>query len=1304
MAIPTINFAGYLYDDAGEPVSGATVNLFAKNLTATSLANDTTDPAGRWDINYTTAGTAGLDIQIANEAGSSKRRIKYDDKIHLAEVDTALLNIRATNTNAAAMYFYADEGADAGDRWKFNAADGGVLTILNDASGQASYQAHVTITPNATASNSTVAVAGNLTVGNALTVTGTTTLNGNLVLGDAVASDTLTVGATLQGGTPLVFEGATADGHETSFVITDPTSDHNITFPDQGGYVPLFSASTATAVTTTVAELNLIDGDTARGTTAIADGDGLLVNDGGTMRMTTVETLATYLEGEMNAFSLATTFSNTVTVGVDDTGYDVKFFGASSGAYFIYDQSEDQVEIRGAAADATTSTGKLLLSTALTNINANDVIGKIDFKAPLEAGGTDAILVGASIQAVAQSTFAADSNATDLLFMTGHSEAAAEKFRITSQGELGIGGTNYGTDGQVLTSGGAGVAPAWESISAAAISSTANGVDNRIATYTGSAALNGEANLTFTGSALTVIGTITVGVDDTGHDVKFFGASAGAYMLYDQSEDQLVVMGASADATTSTGKLLLATSLNNINANDVLGKIEFQAPSESGGTDAITVAASIEAVAQGTFSASVNATDLIFKTGHSEVAAEKFRMTSQGEIGIGGTNYGTDGQVLTSGGAGAAVAWEDAGGGGTLELSNQGTIPAGAPVAIDSNGRATVISGLGSELALGSSHTTVADTVTNTSAKNYSYHYNSYATVLVDCGTSGVVRLTPDEGTSKIRGTVGKYSTSHANGYSSLGSREMLWGVETTMADASADIWGYYLNAVWDVDTSELVIMWIDASDSNKMKISFWSITNDGSGNDTGRLVTAGSTGTVANYACNAGKLVGLDYDKNANKYICAWSKNSGHGLYTSVWENSGGNPAVEITENQVTQSSGDITAATTTSALELKWANGGSGQDDIGLIVWEDAGDSSQVWACSMTHNDDDTIYHSDFVEPFGANTRVDFGGNTANRSVSYDTSTTAASGDFDSGDDLFLIAGAITDTDHMPAVVPIAAGGGGGTSPTISATGTVEKPFTAKPADWGGHSSGHVSVDDHVLDTLDGKNVSICYDPDRDCHVLIFRLSHYYMTDIDGGLYVNGQVVVSQTMNIHTDNTITNTYNTAYHLINGNRQNPSVEFANRSTNHNPFTYGFGRYGIEMMYHTTYNTMFIAGQDTILMDIDTEYEYGAHIMFAFNGNTTANGGSGALTYATSNIDRVAGLNTTAISDTGTAGTATITLPGAVNENVSGLTTGTKYYMGDSGTLTTNRPVRSRRWLNMGVATNATTKILVKADAEGQQH
>ena len=180
------------------------------------------------------------------------------------------------------------------------------------------------------------------------------------------------------------------------------------------------------------------------------------------------------------------------------------------------------------------------------------------------------------------------------------------------------------------------------------------GVGSTLGTTT-AVAIDENAGTTFSG-------TVTVGEDDTGKDVKFFGASAGAYMEWDESADQLRIMGASADATTSTGKLLLATSLTNINANDVIGKIEFQAPHEAGGTDAITVAASIQAVAQSTFSASSNATDLIFNTGHSEAAAEKVRITSQNEIGIAGANYGSDGQVLTSGGAGAAVAWEDAAG------------------------------------------------------------------------------------------------------------------------------------------------------------------------------------------------------------------------------------------------------------------------------------------------------------------------------------------------------------------------------------------------------------------------------------------------------------------------------------------------------------------------------------------------------------------------------------------------------------------------------------------------------------------
>lgn len=59
--------------------------------------------------------------------------------------------------------------------------------------------------------------------------------------------------------------------------------------------------------------------------------------------------------------------------------------------------------------------------------------------------------------------------------------------------------------------------------------------------------------------ATTMTGTLTVWVDGTGLDVKFFWDTAGAYMLRDQSEDDLVLAWAAglsvAGATTMTGTL-----------------------------------------------------------------------------------------------------------------------------------------------------------------------------------------------------------------------------------------------------------------------------------------------------------------------------------------------------------------------------------------------------------------------------------------------------------------------------------------------------------------------------------------------------------------------------------------------------------------------------------------------------------------------------------------------------------------------------------------------------------------------------
>ena len=172
MAKPGLTFAGFLYDDAGDAINGATINLYEKNGTSTSVANTTTNSSGYWTISHTPgSGEAGeYDVQITS--GASKRRIKFDDAVQLASLDAETLSVRANEGAAAAYYMFADEGEDAGDRWKVNVADGGVMTFGNDIASQDTYETHLTITPNSTVASSTVAIAGHATVGGNITVTG----------------------------------------------------------------------------------------------------------------------------------------------------------------------------------------------------------------------------------------------------------------------------------------------------------------------------------------------------------------------------------------------------------------------------------------------------------------------------------------------------------------------------------------------------------------------------------------------------------------------------------------------------------------------------------------------------------------------------------------------------------------------------------------------------------------------------------------------------------------------------------------------------------------------------------------------------------------------------------------------------------------------------------------------------------------------------------------------------------------------------------------------------------------------------
>lgn len=111
-----------------------------------------------------------------------------------------------------------------------------------------------------------------------------TLASGVLTVAGEVSMTTLDIGGTDVTSTAAelnILDGVTATASELNIMdgVTATTAELNI----------------MDGVTATTAELNLMDGGTSTGTTAVAGGDGIVTNDAGTMRQTTVDTFDTYL-------------------------------------------------------------------------------------------------------------------------------------------------------------------------------------------------------------------------------------------------------------------------------------------------------------------------------------------------------------------------------------------------------------------------------------------------------------------------------------------------------------------------------------------------------------------------------------------------------------------------------------------------------------------------------------------------------------------------------------------------------------------------------------------------------------------------------------------------------------------------------------------------------------------------------------------------------------------------------------------------------------------------------------------------
>ena len=147
--------------------------------------------------------------------------------------------------------------------------------------------------------------------------------------------------------------------------------------------------------------------------------------------------------------------------------------------------------------------GTALLALGKTRNGAivqdDDVIGTVGFYGD---DGNDIDRPVAEIRGVSDGTPGANDMPGRLEFKTttDGSSTTTERLRITSAGEFGIAGANYGTSGQVLTSGGSGSAVSWTTVSGTTIN---NNADDRLITGSGTAnTLNGESDFKITSGQL----------------------------------------------------------------------------------------------------------------------------------------------------------------------------------------------------------------------------------------------------------------------------------------------------------------------------------------------------------------------------------------------------------------------------------------------------------------------------------------------------------------------------------------------------------------------------------------------------------------------------------------------------------------------------------------------------------------------------------------------------------------------------------------------------------------------------------
>jgi len=154
---------------------------------------------------------------------------------------------------------------------------------------------------------------------------------------------------TMDSNNAVIFEGSTADAHETTLTSVDATADRTITLPNVSGTVPVLAVASNTQITSTPEELNALDGITA-------------------------------VVGELNALDIGSTAVGT----------------AVASKAVILDSNKDYTGIRNLTITGELDAATLDVSGAIdvagtTNLDVVDIDGAVDISGNLNMSGSGLI-------------------------------------------------------------------------------------------------------------------------------------------------------------------------------------------------------------------------------------------------------------------------------------------------------------------------------------------------------------------------------------------------------------------------------------------------------------------------------------------------------------------------------------------------------------------------------------------------------------------------------------------------------------------------------------------------------------------------------------------------------------------------------------------------------------------------------------------------------------------------------------------------------------------------------------------------